>query len=64
MSEPTTETTEAIAEKPPAWVHVARATAAAGALSVSYGAWLAYQPAGYIVGGLLLLSLGLGALRG
>lgn len=26
-----------------------------GAASVTYGAWLIYQPAGYIVGGLLVL---------
>lgn len=31
----------------------------AGAAAVSYGAWLAWQPAGYIVGGALILIAGL-----
>lgn len=35
-----------------------------GAASVSYGAWLVYEPAGFIVGGLLLLSGALMAARG
>jgi hypothetical protein len=30
----------------------------AGAVSVSYGAWLVYAPAGFIVAGLLLLAAG------
>jgi len=28
----------------------------AGALSIAYGAWLIYNPAGYIVGGVLVLA--------
>lgn len=28
----------------------------AGAVGISYGAWLVYQPAGFIVGGALLLA--------
>lgn len=31
---------------------------------ISYGAWLAYQPAGFIVGGLLMLALALGLAAG
>lgn len=31
----------------------------AGAAGVSYGCWLAWQPAGYIVGGALVLVAGL-----
>jgi hypothetical protein len=31
----------------------------AGAAGVSYGAWLAYQPAGYIVAGALAIVAGL-----
>ena len=31
---------------------------AVGAASVSYGAWLIYQPAGFVVGGLLLIGGG------
>ena len=31
----------------------------AGAAGVSYGAWLAYQPAGYIVAGALAIYAGL-----
>ena len=35
----------------------------AGWAGISYGAWLAYAPAGYIVGGLLLLVAGVLASR-
>lgn len=31
----------------------------AGAAAVSYGAWLAYPPCGFIVGGALLIVAGL-----
>lgn len=31
----------------------------AGAGSVSYGAWLIYAPAGFVVGGLLALAFGI-----
>jgi hypothetical protein len=31
----------------------------AGAASISYGAWLAYPPAGFILGGVLCLYAGL-----
>lgn len=31
----------------------------AGASSLSYGAWLAWEPAGYVVGGALALIAGL-----
>lgn len=38
--------------------------ALSGAGSVSYGAWLVYEPAGFIVGGAILLGVGvIGALR-
>lgn len=30
----------------------------AGVASVSYGAWMVYEPAGFIVGGVLLLAGG------
>lgn len=36
---------------------------AAGAGGISYGAWLVYQPAGFIVGGLLVLTAGVLAAR-
>lgn len=36
----------------------------AGAASVAYGAWLIYPPAGFIVGGLILLIAGVLASRG
>ena len=36
----------------------------AGAGAVSYGAWLVYQPAGFIVGGLLLIVGAILASRG
>lgn len=35
----------------------------AGAAAVSYGAWLAWAPAGFIVGGALLLVAGLNLAR-
>lgn len=36
----------------------------AGASMLSYGAWMVYEPAGFIVGGAMLLAAGLiGALR-
>lgn len=31
---------------------------AAGGVSASYGAWLAYAPAGFVVGGVLLITMG------
>lgn len=34
-----------------------------GAALVSYGAWVWFEPAGYITGGALLLAGGLGAAR-
>lgn len=38
--------------------------ALAGAGLVSYGAWLVYEPTGFIVGGAILLGVGVvGALR-
>lgn len=37
---------------------------ASGACGVAYGAWLIYEPAGFIVGGLLLLAAGVLASRG
>jgi hypothetical protein len=36
---------------------------AAGASSIAYGAWLMYEPAGFIVGGSLLLTAGILAAR-
>jgi hypothetical protein len=30
----------------------------AGAVALSYGAWLIYHPAGFIAGGLLLIAAG------
>lgn len=36
---------------------------AAGAGGIAYGTWLIYQPAGFIVGGLLLLTAGVLAAR-
>lgn len=36
---------------------------AAGAGGISYGAWLVYEPAGFIVGGVLLLIAGVLAAR-
>lgn len=37
---------------------------ASGAGALSYGAWLAYPPAGFIAGGLLLVVGGVMAARG
>lgn len=34
-----------------------------GAASVSYGAWLIYGPAGFIVGGLILMAAAIAAAR-
>lgn len=45
-----------------AWVR--DAAGLAGAASVSYGAWLIYEPAGFIVGGLLVLVAVVSASRG
>jgi hypothetical protein len=36
---------------------------AAGTGGISYGAWLVYQPAGFIVGGAFLLAAGVLAAR-
>ena len=36
---------------------------AAGAGGISYGAWLVYQPAGFIVAGVLVLTAGVLAAR-
>lgn len=35
-----------------------------GAGAVTYGAWLVFAPAGFIVGGLLLVALGFAISRG
>jgi hypothetical protein len=35
----------------------------AGAAGVSYGAWLAWPPAGWIIGGLLLIAAGVVAAK-
>lgn len=35
-----------------------------GAASVAYGAWLVYEPAGFIVGGALMLAAAMLAARG
>lgn len=35
----------------------------AGAAAVSYGAWLVYEPAGFIVGGALLVVAGVMAAK-
>jgi hypothetical protein len=40
------------------------ALALAGAILVSYGAWLVYRPAGFIVGGALLLAASIYGARG
>lgn len=37
--------------------------ALAGAGVISYGAWLVYQPAGFIVGGAFLLVIGIGSAK-
>jgi hypothetical protein len=42
---------------------IARLLVIAGAVSLTYGASLAWRPAGFIVGGALLLVTGIGALR-
>lgn len=39
------------------------AAGVAGAASVSYGAWLIYEPAGFIVGGSIVLAAALLAAR-
>jgi hypothetical protein len=36
---------------------IADAAGFAGAGSIAYGAWLIYVPAGYLVGGVLLMAL-------
>ncbi len=36
----------------------------AGAVSIAYGAWLIYEPAGFIVGGGLALTGVIASLRG
>lgn len=36
----------------------------AGAAAISYGAWLIYEPAGYIAGGVLLIAGGVLLARG
>ena len=43
--------------------HLPDAMMVAGAGAVSYGAWLVSQPAGFVVGGLLLLLGGFLAAR-
>lgn len=35
-----------------------------GAGSISYGAWLVYEPAGFIVGGVLMLAIAILISRG
>jgi len=43
--------------------HIPDAMMALGVCAVSYGAWLIYAPAGYIVGGLALAGFGVLAAR-
>lgn len=43
--------------------YVADAAALVGSALVSYGAWCIYEPAGFIVGGLLLLALAVAGAR-
>jgi hypothetical protein len=45
------------------FVWFARATAVSGAGLISYGAWCAWPPAGLISAGVILLVVGIGALR-
>lgn len=46
------------------WAVLSDLCALSGAGLMSYGAWLVYRPAGFIVGGVLLLLAGVvGALR-
>lgn len=52
MTDPTTHTER-----------MAGALVICGAASLSFGAWLAWHPAGFIVGGALGLAAGLRALR-
>lgn len=35
-----------------------------GAAAISYGSWMVYAPAGFIVGGVLLIAAGVLAARG
>jgi len=44
--------------------YLADALMIAGAAVLSYGAWLVYNPGGYIVGGVLLIAGGIVAARG
>lgn len=43
--------------------HIPDALLVAGTVVLSYGAWLIYEPAGFIVGGVALLGLGVLAAR-
>lgn len=45
-----------------AWIR--DVAALCGAASVSYGAWLIYEPAGFIVGGIIALSAAVLSARG
>ncbi len=39
--------------------HIPDVLLIAGAACLSYGAWLVYEPAGFVVGGLLLTAAGI-----
>lgn len=59
---------ERIAERVGTWARwfvdsIPDGLALLGAVSLSYGAWLVYVPAGYIVGGVLLIVGGVIAAR-
>lgn len=47
-----------------ALVHLRDAAGLAAVASISYGAWLIYEPAGFIAGGLLVLAGVLAMARG
>jgi len=47
------------------WTSLLRdAAGVAGVASIAYGSWMVYAPAGFIVGGLLVLAAALAAARG
>lgn len=53
MTETSEQAFETSAPAAGAWVE--QATALAGTASITFGAWQVYHPAGYIVGGMILL---------
>ncbi len=55
MSGPTRDETKTL------WI--ARLSCVTGAVLLSYGAWRAWPPAGFLVAGALLLVVGVGSLR-